>query len=53
MFIFFFLGMGMLADKYPDDAERGKAMGVALGGLAIGVLGKLISPSFILLCFIA
>lgn len=36
-------GMGMLADKYPDDAERGKAMGVALGGLAIGVL---VGPPF-------
>lgn len=30
----------MLADRYPDDAERGKAMGTALGGLALGVLGK-------------
>ncbi|KHJ98054.1 hypothetical protein OESDEN_01967 [Oesophagostomum dentatum] len=31
-------GMGMLAQAYPDDAERGSAMGVALGGLALGVL---------------
>ena len=30
----------MLADRYPDDEERGKAMGTALGGLALGVLGK-------------
>jgi len=33
--------MGMLAHLYPDDRERGNAMGVALGGLALGVLGKL------------
>ncbi|CAJ0569271.1 unnamed protein product, partial [Mesorhabditis spiculigera] len=31
-------GMGMLAQAYPDDAERGSAMGIALGGLALGVL---------------
>ena len=30
----------MLADRYPDDRERGNAMGIALGGLALGVLGK-------------
>lgn len=30
----------MLADRYPDDAERGHAMGIALGGLAMGVLSK-------------
>ncbi|CAH1784902.1 unnamed protein product [Owenia fusiformis] len=36
-------GMGMLADRYPDDAERGNAMGVALGGLALGVL---VGPPF-------
>ena len=28
----------MLAERYPDDKERGNAMGVALGGLAMGVL---------------
>lgn len=33
-------GMGMLADRFPDDRERGNAMGIALGGLALGVLGK-------------
>ena len=32
--------MGMLADRYPDDKERGNAMGIALGGLAMGVLGE-------------
>lgn len=31
-------GMGMLAERYPDDKERGNAMGIALGGLALGVL---------------
>ena len=35
-------GLGMLADRYPDDQERGNAMGVALGGLALGVLGRLL-----------
>lgn len=33
------LGMGMLASVYTDDEERGNAMGIALGGLAMGVLG--------------
>lgn len=32
-------GMGMLAMRYTDDDERGRAMGIALGGLALGVLG--------------
>jgi len=36
-------GMGMLADRYPDDKERGNAMGLALGGLALGVI---IGPPF-------
>ncbi|XP_052101406.1 synaptic vesicular amine transporter-like [Mytilus californianus] len=36
-------GMGMLADRYPDDRERGNAMGIALGGLAMGVL---VGPTF-------
>ena len=35
---YFCLGMGMLAERYPDDKERGNAMGIALGGLALGVL---------------
>lgn len=29
----------MLASVYTDDEERGKAIGIALGGLAMGVLG--------------
>ena len=32
--------MGVLADRYTDDRERGNAMGIALGGLALGVLGN-------------
>ncbi|XP_015354887.1 chromaffin granule amine transporter isoform X1 [Marmota marmota marmota] len=31
-------GLGMLASVYTDDYERGRAMGIALGGLALGVL---------------
>uniref|UniRef100_A0A158R3T5 MFS domain-containing protein n=1 Tax=Syphacia muris TaxID=451379 RepID=A0A158R3T5_9BILA len=31
-------GMGMLAQAYPDDMERGSVMGIALGGLALGLL---------------
>uniref|UniRef100_A0A8B9WTN3 Solute carrier family 18 member A1 n=1 Tax=Bos mutus grunniens TaxID=30521 RepID=A0A8B9WTN3_BOSMU len=31
-------GLGMLACVYTDDHERGRAMGIALGGLALGVL---------------
>lgn len=29
-----------MAEKYPDDKDRSKAMGIALGGSAVGVLGK-------------
>uniref|UniRef100_A0A673BCC7 Solute carrier family 18 member 2 n=1 Tax=Sphaeramia orbicularis TaxID=375764 RepID=A0A673BCC7_9TELE len=36
-------GMGMLASVYTDDAERGHAIGIALGGLAMGVL---VGPPF-------
>lgn len=34
-----FSGMGLLASVYTDDKERGHAIGIALGGLALGVLG--------------
>lgn len=30
----------MLASVYTDDYERGRAMGIALGGLALGLLGE-------------
>ena len=36
----FYPGMTMLAHMYPEDKERSKAMGIALGGLALGVLSK-------------
>ncbi|KAF4791202.1 Synaptic vesicular amine transporter [Turdus rufiventris] len=36
-------GMGLLATVYTDDEERGNAMGIALGGLAMGVL---VGPPF-------
>ncbi|XP_077924354.1 chromaffin granule amine transporter isoform X2 [Halichoerus grypus] len=32
------VSLGMLASVYTDDYERGRAMGIALGGLALGVL---------------
>ncbi|XP_064630887.1 synaptic vesicular amine transporter-like [Lineus longissimus] len=35
---FLIAGMGILADIYPEDLERSRAMGIALGGQAIGVL---------------
>ncbi|XP_073747352.1 chromaffin granule amine transporter isoform X4 [Callorhinus ursinus] len=40
-FVILFLSkvsLGMLASVYTDDYERGRAMGIALGGLALGVL---------------
>lgn len=43
-----FSGMGMLASVYTDDEERGHAIGIALGGLALGVLGMCVA--FQLLC---
>lgn len=39
MLVFHCAGMGMLASVYTDDEERGNAIGIALGGLAMGVLG--------------
>lgn len=38
--LFTSLGMGMLADRYHDDNERGAAVGFALSGLAFGVFSK-------------
>lgn len=34
------VGLGMLASVYTNDKERGVAMGIALGGLAMGVLSE-------------
>ena len=36
------VGISMLANRYKDnsDDERGKAIGIALGGLAMGVLSE-------------
>lgn len=34
----FITGLGLLASVYTDDEERGQAIGIALGGLALGVL---------------
>ncbi|XP_035215283.1 synaptic vesicular amine transporter-like isoform X2 [Stegodyphus dumicola] len=31
-------GMAMIADRYPDDKERSKIMGITMGGIAAGVL---------------
>ena len=36
----YFPGMTVLAQTYHDDEDRSKAMGFALGGVALGVLGK-------------
>lgn len=32
--------MAMIADKYPDDKDRSKMMGITMGGIAAGVLSK-------------
>lgn len=42
---YFIVGMGLLATVYTDDEERGNAMGIALGGLAMGVLGQWVGGS--------
>jgi len=31
-------GLAIVAKRYTDDQERGKAMSIALGGLVVGVL---------------
>ncbi|CAJ0936882.1 unnamed protein product [Ranitomeya imitator] len=42
-------GLGMVANIYTDDYERGQAMGIALGGLAVGVLSKYYHQHIVLL----
>ena len=34
--------MSIVAEKYPDDRQRSRAMGIAMGGAATGVLGNVI-----------
>lgn len=36
----FVTGMTVLAQTYREDEARSKAMGIALGGVALGVLGR-------------
>lgn len=40
LMVFVTTGMGMVASVYTDDEERGHAIGIALSGLALGVLGR-------------
>ena len=42
-------GMGLLASCYSDDGERGKVMGLAIGGLCLGITGILHTIEFIFL----
>ena len=35
-------GLSILAEHYQNDLERSKVMGVAMGGVAFGVVGKCI-----------
>lgn len=44
--------MGLLASMYTDDEERGHAIGIALGGLALGVLGTTASGCDVNRCFL-
>lgn len=37
----------MVADKYPNDEDRSKTMGIALGGIAAGVLSKCVRQALI------
>jgi hypothetical protein len=30
----------MLAERYPDESERGNAIGISIGGISLGVLSK-------------
>ena len=32
-------GMGLLAATYDDDEKRGKIMGIAIGGISMGIIG--------------
>lgn len=40
----FMVGMGLISSYYPNDVDRSRQMGVALSGIAAGVLGTVIIP---------
>lgn len=42
------VGLSLLATTYPEDKARSRAMGFALGGMAVGVLGMALVPVLIL-----
>ena len=33
-------GMGLLASTFTDDSERGNVMGIAIGGISLGIIGE-------------
>lgn len=37
--------MSLIAESYEEDNERSRAMGIAMGGYAVGILGKNIEES--------
>ena len=37
--------MGLLAATYDDDEKRGKIMGIAIGGISMGIIGLYIIDS--------
>ncbi len=39
LFFHVFAGMGVLAEVFKDDKERGRAMGISFTGLALGLIG--------------
>lgn len=46
-----FSGLSLLADTYEDDAHRSKVMGIALGGMAVGVLSTSMKQICMTSCF--
>ena len=38
--------MGLLASTFTDDADRGNVMGIAIGGISVGIIGKLLNGFF-------
>lgn len=39
-----YLGLGLLAATYTNEEERGKVIGIAIGGISLGVIGTLLHP---------